>query len=206
MPLLAALLVGGYIKSFKGFGVELEASLSEPISTVELTATEAMEELAGDEKQSLSYLRSISKSNLKKISRLIFYEGRRDYYRSHAIYRYLEQLVGLKYIEIRSASGRFVGLIPIQELKCERRSNGEHVTDFIENLEQSSISLRYQQVLISKSVHKRTELIESLKIMRRSNIRKLVVLDENETFVGVLLIKAVEKKIVEEVLAATKNT
>lgn len=55
VPLLAALLIGGYIKSFKGFGVELEASLNKPVVNMSLVATEAMDQMYGDEKRSINY-------------------------------------------------------------------------------------------------------------------------------------------------------
>ena len=65
VPLLAALFVGGYIKSFKGFGVELEASLHKPVSNLELSATEGMAEIQGDETRSIK-LPTTSKSKTKE--------------------------------------------------------------------------------------------------------------------------------------------
>ena len=67
VPLLAALIVGGYIKSFKGFGVELEASLNKPVTNIELTATEAMEQVEGDEKRSIGYLDRLREQQKRKM-------------------------------------------------------------------------------------------------------------------------------------------
>ena len=105
VPLLASLIVGGYIKSFKGFGVELEASLSKPVTNIELTATEAMDEVPGNGKKSINYLRSLNPKLKKSISRLILVQGRKKYYQPRALEIYLRELSGLKYIEIRKPEG-----------------------------------------------------------------------------------------------------
>jgi len=110
VPLLAALIVGGYIKSFKGFGVELEASLSKPVTNIELTATEAMDKELGDRKQNKVYLRKLNQNKKKIISRLVLTQGCKDHYDSSLLDDYLRELSGLKYIEIQNQQGQFVAL------------------------------------------------------------------------------------------------
>lgn len=205
VPLLAALIVGGYIKSFKGFGVELEASLSKPVTNVELSATEAMDEIIGDEKRSIDYLHRLSSKDRRNISRLVLVQGRVDYYRSYVLETYLHELKGLKYIEIRNQEGQFVALIPTSEFKNGIEINGNLLGEFIHALEQSQILLRYSRSVITTHITEDTGLIEALKIMRRLKIQQLVVLDEGNLFQGVLMARSVEKRIVDNVLQAKEN-
>ena len=53
-PLLFALIGGGYIKTFKGFGIELETQLKTSIAESELLATDTLIELPEDENKILS--------------------------------------------------------------------------------------------------------------------------------------------------------
>lgn len=205
MPLLAALIVGGYIKSFKGFGVELEASLSKSVTNIELTATEAMDEVAGDDKKSIEYLHGLSPKDRRSISRLVLVQGRVDYYRPYALKTYLHELKGLEYIEIRNQQGQFVALLPISEFKHSTKNNNNSLRDFIHVLEQSQVLQRYSRAVITKHITEDTGLIEALKAMRRYRIQQLVVLDESGVFQGVLMASSVEKRIVDNVLQAKEN-
>ena len=205
VPLLAALIVGGYIKNFKGFGVELEASLSKPVGNLELTATEAIEELSGDDKRSISYLMDLKPAEKKRISRLVLVQGRPNYYRSRALEKYLRELKNVKYVEIRNQDGKFVALIPLAGLKNGTEINNNLLGEFIHTLEESKILQRYQNTVITTTVAEDSGLIDSLKLMRRRKLQQLVVLDESGVFVGVLLSREVEKRIVDDVLTAKGN-
>lgn len=205
VPLLAALIVGGYIKSFKGFGVELEARLSKPVTSIELTATEAMVEVAGDEKRSIDYLHRLSQKDRRKISRLVLVQGRIDYYQPYALNSYLHELKGLKYIEIRNQQGKFVALMPISEFKQKTEINNNLLSEFIHILEESQILQRYSRTLITTHITQDTGIIEALKVMRHNRVQQLVVLDENGIFQGLLMASSVEKRIVDYVLQAKEN-
>lgn len=205
VPLLAALIVGGYIKSFKGFGVELEASLSKPVTNIELAATEAMHEVVGDEKRSIHYLDRLSQRDRRSISRLVLVEGRVDYYQPTALETYLHELKGLKYIEIKNQQGQFVALISISEFKDGGEINKNILGEFIHILGQSQVLQQYSRSVMTTHITEETGLIEALKVMRRHRIQQLVVLDENGKFQGVLMSRSVEKRIVDNVLQAKEN-
>lgn len=205
VPLLAALLVGGYIKSFKGFGVELEAGLKKPVSSIKLSATEALEELDGDYKRGLDHLHQLAALERRRIGRLVFFEGRRNYYQADILEEYLKELRGLKYLEIRSVSGNYLGLIPLQEFKKRANLNYERILDLIRQLEQSSTSQAFRHVMISKTVSMQADLLHTLKTMRQHNLIALTVLGEDEQVVGVLSIRDVERKVLDAVLAAKEN-
>lgn len=119
--------------------------------------------------------------------------------------QYLRELKGLKYIEIRNKNGKFICLVPISEFKPDGRINNNLLGEFLHELSQSNIVHIYGSSLITEHVDENASLVESLKIMRKKNIHQLVVLDENDNFIGVLLSRTVEKRIAEDVLAAKEN-
>ena len=80
LPILIALIVGGYIHKFKGFGIELETSLKNPIGQVNLIATDVLESISGRDKGSISSVEKLPSSELIKYHRLSFVNGKRNYY------------------------------------------------------------------------------------------------------------------------------
>ena len=204
-PLLAALIVGGYIKSFKGFGVELEASLSKPVANVELAATEAMAEIFGDEKRSISYLHRLSARDRRTISRLVLIQGRVEYYQPYALEMYLQELRGLKYFEVRTSAGQFIALIPVAEFRHGNEVNANLLGELIHFLEQSQVLERFAASAITTQINEETGVIEALKLMRRHRVQQLVVVDEQGVFQGLLTARAVERRIVDNVLHAQEN-
>lgn len=205
VPILAALIIGGYIKSFKGFGIELEARLNKPVANMELSATVAMEEILGDAKSSIQYLDQLSPSSRRRISRLVLIQGRSNYYTLFALEQYLLKLKSLKYIEISNSEGKFLALIPISIFMQHGEINSIVLGEFIHALEQSQVLQRYKSSLITSHISEDTRLIESLRVMHRKNTKELAVLDENEEFLGLLRARAVEKRIVDNVLTAKEN-
>ncbi len=85
IPLIIAILRSNIIQKFKGFGVELETRLQEPIGKINLAASNALADLPSDEKQSIMYLQNLSETKRIQIQRLTLREGRREYYRPEAI-------------------------------------------------------------------------------------------------------------------------
>lgn len=205
VPLLAALFVGGYIKSFKGFGVELEASLHKPVSNLELTATEGMAEIQGDEKRSINYLQNLSLSQRRRISRISFVLGRVNYYQTYAVQQYLYELERLKYFEIRNNEGKFVALLPINDFKINNEVNYGAIEEFIRALEEMTIAQTFGNSLITIHISEGTDLIEALKLMRSKRVRRVAVTDESGAFVGLLTETSIEKRIVDNVLSAKEN-
>jgi len=201
-PLLVALLAGGYIKSFKGFGVELEASLSKPVVQISLSATEVMEHVKGSEKRSMNFLRNMSLSDRRKVSRLSLLQGKDDYYNEYVLKGYLHELIGLKYIEVKDQSGKFVALIPIAAFKRGKEVKSSLVHEFIAALENNEILQVYSSLAITDNVYENTDIIQTLLFMRKKNIKNVAVVDSNDTFVGLLPYTVIEKIIVDNVISA----
>jgi hypothetical protein len=205
LPLLVALLVGGYIKSFKGFGVELEARLKNPVTSVSLTATDAAEELVGDEKRSRNYLNLILERERpynSYTSRLIFIKGRRDYYSAEIIVEYIRALRGLKYIEVREENGEFIALIPISKMKINNEVDSQKVSLFIESLENETLFPLFRAGANREFVNESTNLVEALRLMRKTDSDQIAVVSDDKHFIGLLSARDVEKRIADEVLAS----
>jgi CBS domain-containing protein len=206
VPILVALLVGGYVKSFKGFGIELEASLQKPVSNLDLSATEGMADIQGDEKRSIKYLHDLTPSQRRRISRLSFVMGRKDYYQTYAVKQYTRELDRLKYFEIKGLDGKFLALLPVSDFKQNNEISFEVIDGFIRSLEEMTINQTYGGMLITNCVGEDTDLIEALKLMRSKRTRSLAVTDNKGVFIGLLNERSIEKRIVDNVLSAKENT
>jgi len=60
LPLLLTLFLGGFITRFKGLGIELESTLKAPVTSLKLTASDAIIDSPGNEKSSMMYLDNLS--------------------------------------------------------------------------------------------------------------------------------------------------
>ncbi|MFT5282401.1 MAG: hypothetical protein ACI94Z_001228 [Yoonia sp.] len=111
LPILIALVVGGYIAKFKGFGIELEGKLEAPVNSIQLKATDAIEEFPGNEKESMPDLFRVSETHRFAAKRLSFNLDKKNYYGLHAIEEYISALPNIEYFEVKRANGEFVCLL-----------------------------------------------------------------------------------------------
>lgn len=56
MPFLLSFFAAGYITSFKGFGIELEAALNASVKSTDITVSSHIADFPLDEKQSLQHI------------------------------------------------------------------------------------------------------------------------------------------------------
>lgn len=214
LPLLFALIVGGYIKTFKGFGIELETQLKTSIAESELLTTDTLIELPEDEKQSHQYLARLTNEERNRIERLTFYTRRQNYYSDYVVRQYFEELPNLKYLEVRNKNGTFVCLLPINSLKS--RNNSHRVIDhqfdenrifeFIRSIEQDDITTQFTSEVITERVTETDPLIEILPKVRKQRLGVLGVVDNSGKLIGILNKNMVEAKIADEVLNARKRS
>lgn len=209
VPLLVALVAGGYIRKFKGFGVELESKLRTPIATLKLKATDAITGVHGGEKESTERLPDFSHEQIERTKRLSFILGKREFYGPQAIIRYFRHLRRLEYVEVKKESGEFVCLIPISTFKIyetnvEEPINGEfsspEVDRFIQSLERENVRSAYSDVCIDLTVGKDEPLIDVLKTMRGANKDLAVVVDPERCFLGIITSGDIEHRIADDVL------
>ncbi len=210
VPMLVALIVGGYVTNFKGFGFELEAKLRSPVSTLNLTARDAIAGLPGDEKQSVARLPNFTEKQRASTKRLSFISGRQDYYGVSAVIRYLEAFPNLEYVEVKRESRAFVCLIPVEEFQREsnephrRRFDKHEVNRFLEALAASRVLAAYSHNCVSLTVRQDDGLISTLRKLRDANRAQAAVVNSDDHFIGLTSVRDIEHRIAEDVLALQK--
>lgn len=206
IPILIGLIVGNYVKTFKGFGIELEALLQVSIGKIELKADEAASVVLGDEKRSISYLNSLSNLQIRKIQRLTFTVSKPNYYLVWAVLEYLNKLTQLKYVEIVDSQKRFQSLLSVQHLKSQKTPDEGKVRDFISALETNTLDNSFGNHLIANFVRGNEPLLDVLKKIRINPSDELPVVSPDGLLIGVVTERLIEKKIADEVIAMQKRT
>ncbi len=207
IPLLLAIIVGGYVRRFKGFGMELETRLKRPITatgfqarqTMNLKASEVMERREELGKMSADELRAIPEKERLKYERLSFVMGRK-FYSSDAILFYLhkDDLPNLKYLEIQDQSGAFVCLLEKGSVSYA------NVHEFITSLESGTVMDVFRESAVADGVDHNKNLLEVLLKVRASRFGFLPVL-ANSRLVGVVENTAVLERIGDEIIAAERG-
>lgn len=209
VPLLIALIVGGYITKFKGFGIELESKLNTPIRTLSLKATDAIVSLPETEKQSERYLESLTQDQINRTKRLSFIANKRDYYNTYHVEMYLRKLHHLEYLEVKRENEEFVCLIPIKELNIDEINDVsfgiEQIDKFINALRENKVVSTYRHVCIDLTVRQDEGLISVLEKLRNANRKDVVVVDSERKFVGLLTASEIERRIADDVLYSRKT-
>jgi hypothetical protein len=212
VPILIGLIIGGYIKSFRGFGVELEMSLKEPISLddvlesgiMEFPIVENNEDTASIQKASLSALEKLTKSQIKAKKRLRFINGKNGYYKHVDIQKYLEKLISLEYFEIVNEDGAFLYLMPRNAISCEV----DKINKFIDAIEKGNIKDRFPKEVVEDFVLTTDSIVKAYRQIKRSTQSErlsppkelLPVLNEKRELQGVIDIQSLEKIIAKEVV------
>ncbi len=212
LPVIVSLFVGGFITSFKGFGVELEATLQKPVKSLDLTGADsvsvAVADIPGDEKRSLSHLQSVSIDGKLKTRWLRLTSGRQGYYESSAIQRYLSELPNIIYLEILSTSGKFICFLPISVFRnglgdIRQAFNQENIRKLIEAIEADDVPKAFPESALSLTVSSDKSMIDVLKVMRSENAQFAAVVTPIGDYSGVVFSDDIERKIADSVLLAT---
>ena len=209
---LVALIAGGYIKKFKGFGLELESKLQAPVASLDLKVSDAITDMPGGEKESVHRLHNLSDAEIKNIKRLSFVLEKKNYYGAHAIMEYLQALKYLEFIEVKKQSGKFVCLIPISAFQntgeCNNnieKYNYDRVKRFRIALEQKTLLSEFSGVCVSTTVKHNDGLIGVLELLRINNSEFAIVVSPEGEFIGTVTSREIEKRIADDVLY-TKRT
>ncbi len=202
VPLLIALIVGGYIHKFKGFGLEIETRLQNKIRKSELQALDALEQVEGQDKGTMSFLYDSHPEELARKERLILYSGRSGYYGSYALKEYLERLINVKYIEIRHPQGKFHFLIPASFFKREEILNSDFLDRFIHALAEGNLLPEIEAEAELDFVKTSDGLIAILPKVRDSKHGWLPVLSKDRQLEGVVTKEVIESQIADEVISA----
>lgn len=206
VPILVSLIVGGYIRKFKGLGVEIETRLKSKIGTTDLLATDALEHIEGADKGTLSFLYDTPTEELSKRERLKLVEGRRDYYNVFAFSLYLERLVNLKFLEIQDQVGRFRYLVSIRAFKSNAEIRENTINDFLNNLANRTVLPQIEEFVEFNTIKTTEKLLSILPKVRDSKLGCLPVLDDQKHLLGVVTKEAIESRIADAVLSAQEVT
>lgn len=203
LPILVSLVVGGYLKSFKGWGIELESALKQPVSSVKLVASDAISQALGDQKQSVNYLQNMSDERRRSIRWLSFKSEKKRYYRSNAVEAYLFELFNLIYLEVRSPSGQIEGYLPIRALRNEDgQADIQEIKRFIKAIENGEFLSEFSAELIDLKIRDDEDLVSVLRKMTDLEKPLAGLVDSGGKYKGVLLRSDVEEKIAAQVLRA----
>lgn len=209
LPILIGMFLSGIIKSFKGFGVELEANLSEKI---EINLIRTVESYPSPEitKSSLGVLHDLPLKKKKEIKRLQFIYGKKEYYDTNVINEYLRNLTELKYIEIIDDTGKFIALLPAKVIKHNDNSIYEKLRLFIKSIENRNIHYYFKE-MITDTINKDDSLIQAYKKFKDSKQGKLPygdqilpVIDNNFRMIGLTRRLKLADKISEQVVKVKK--
>jgi hypothetical protein len=202
IPILITIIVGGYIKVFKGFGVELEMRIKEPIKSLDFVATDVYISLEGISKQTIAEIDRISIDRKLKITRLQFISNLRHYYESFAISVYMQELPNLEYFEIVGNHGQFICLLPINIFK---RQNENELYSFISTLEDDRVLQVFGNSAITFTIGQNQSIIEVLETLRAHMLEVAVVQDDKGKVLGLIKTSDIEKRIATELLFQIKH-
>ena len=213
IPILIALIGGGYIKSFKGFGIELEAQLRNPLKQFDLFAKDAIKDLPQEAKETESYLNSFDTDTVLNVQRLTFYINKKNYYNSYVIEKYIRKLPNLKFFEIADEDNKFIGLLPIRIFRKveyydlntyeeETDINHTNLDKLVNAINQGNILESFANTIITEVVNEHETLIDILPKAKNSRHGILAVISNKSRLLGIIDKKSIESKIAEEVLKA----
>jgi uncharacterized integral membrane protein len=207
LPIIVALFVGGFITRFKGFGVELESTLKSPVTSLNLTASDAVADIPGDEKRSFEYLNGLSYEKKQATRWLLFKSGRRNFYTPYGIETYMRELPNIRYFEIKSEAGDFICFLPVSVFRNESQHydesiDSEKLRKFIGSIEQNNVPIVFSDFAIKLKVSSEQALVEVLKVMRLEKSDFAAVVSPSGKYLGVVLANEVERKIADSVLAS----
>ena len=176
-----------------------------------MKATDAMTSQPGSEKESTTRLPDFTEDKIEQTKRLSFISGKRNYYGTGAIRRYLKHLRKLEYLEVKKESGEFVCLVPIDEFKtnnandCNERFSHSEISRFIEALDNDNVPVMYNNSCIQLTVGQDEGLLEVLQKMRDLNTKAAVVVDAKKRFIGLLTNTEIEHRIANDVLYSRRE-
>lgn len=213
IPLLVGILYSGILKTFKGFGIELETNLSEKIELNLIGLVECF--LSPDlPKDSRSVLSKLSMEQKFKTERLQFKYKKLHYYNAFAVLEYIKQLPNLKYIEVVDEEGRFIALIYASKFQESEQFHEDQIIQRIEllikSIENGDISNNFFDV-ITHTIKKDDTLLQALKRFNDSlqgktvdGDQKLPVVDSNDKMIGLTRKIKLTEKIADQVLKSER--
>lgn len=198
-PVVIWLLTTQQLSEFSGFGLafKLKEATSTPVSLrVDGNAIKP-KQISHDEKGGLEKIESFRKNRVAAITIEL---GKRGYYLNHAIEKYLEELTPFsffKYVLFVNKSGEFRGIISGIKLLEEFRNGNINLVNLIESNDISGIN-----GVSTISVPSGSSKQMSLQLMDRNGLSELPVVDEYNSFIGVVERNKITSSIVAQLVSS----
>ncbi len=157
IPLILGLLISNIIKSFKGFGIEIETVLNQKLDYSLFNNVTPLEKPKLT-KGSSDILRNLSPEKIKDIKRIQFIYKQKDYYDAQIVLNYFNKLKNLQYIEIINEEGYFKSLLNINQIyKKDSNENYQKIQAFIRSIENGTVLFDYN--CITDTISKNDNLL-----------------------------------------------
>ena len=185
IPILVALFAGGFIKKFKGFGIELDGELRQPVDKGYLTeapefhlqASDVAEQAEEIAKASLDQLYQLAPEKKKKIKRLSFII--QHHYVPEIIEEYFNALPELQFLEIRDQNGSLQCILPKEAI------DAMNIQTFVNALKDATAPQVFRPLCVKLLIQSKDSLLVAVEKLRNSGLESLPVLDGKQ-FTGVL--------------------
>jgi|GEM_PF-3535277 len=203
LPIVVVLFAGGYITKFSGFGIMLESTLNAPISaTTKLIDNSIISDIRGNEKESVTALRNLSRQQKLETRYLRFVSGR-SVYLDVAVAEYLASLPNLYFLEVVDATGKFICILPIETFVTDGAQNAfdnAKIASFVAALARDEVPFVFAQSANTTSLISSTDLVSVLKTMRNEQIKYIGIVSPNGQYLGAAIKSDIEHKIADSVL------
>ena len=214
IPLIVALLIGGYIEGIKGFGLELKTSLRKPLGIAEISLEKYTSVFLSLEKGSIQNMQMMPEERKKSVEVIILVIGKQ--YDSQHLFTYFQNLPSLKYIEVRSERSGFLALLPTTTFQLQQKLTTPQpepekimiellITAFSKSDTEKTLTDMRQiwgDDLIEERIYSNCEVIEVARTMKNKRVNHIAVTNEDNKFIGVLELRSIEKAIFDKVVAS----
>jgi len=201
-PVVIWLLSTQQLSEFSGFGLafKLKAATLKPVSLKVDGNFINPEKIIIQEKGGTGKIEEFKRN---RVAALTLEVGKKGYYLNHAIEEYLEELTPysfFKYVLFKNKSGEFYGIIPGIKLLEQLQTKNLDLVQRIESGEISKIP-----GLSTISVQRGTSKQKSLQLMDSNGLSELPVVDESQSFIGVVERNKITSSIVVQLVSSNKN-
>lgn len=202
VPVIIWLLTTQQLSEFSGFGLafKLNKATATPVSLQVDGEAINPEKISREEKGSI---RKIETFKRNRVSAVTLELGRTGYYANSAIRKYLEELTPFtffKYVLFVDNTGEFKGIIPGIKLLEELRNGGLDLVLLIESGDISSID-GISTISVPSGSSKQT----SLQLMDKHSLSELPVVNEFNSFVGIVERNKITSSIVSQLVSSPGN-
>jgi len=157
IPIIFGLLTSNIIKSFKGFGIEIETVFNQKLDNSLFNNVTPLEKPKLS-KGSSEVLNNLPSDKINDIKRIQFIYKQKDYYNVQIVLNYFNKLKNLQYIEIINEEGYFKCLLNINQIyKKDNNENYQKIQAFIRSVEYGTVLFEYN--CITDTINKNDNLL-----------------------------------------------